>query len=94
MLDRETRAAFAHSLIMSRYFFHREGDRAGEDRAGAELPDDGVVREWAKREARILAIEQIKEHGHLVLGRRVTVTDEHGQEVTHVCVGDAVEVRE
>lgn len=79
---------------MSRYYFHREGDAANEDSAGAELPDPGVAREWAKREARILAIDSIKEDGRLVLGRKVTVTDESGAEVTHVRVGDAVEVSE
>ena len=79
---------------MSRYFFHREGADAPDHSDGAELPDAGVVREWAKREARILAIEQIKETGQLVLGQRVTVTDESGEEVTHVCVGDAVQVTE
>jgi transcription elongation GreA/GreB family factor len=78
---------------MSRYYFHREGSDSGDPR-GAELPDDGTVREWAKREALALGLEQIREQGHLVLGSRVTVTDEDGEEVTHACVGDAIEVRE
>jgi hypothetical protein len=78
---------------MSRYYFHREG-AASSDPSGAELPDPGTVREWAKREALILGIEQIKEQGRLVLGSRVTVTDEAGAEVAHVCVGDAIEVLE
>lgn len=79
---------------MSRYYFHREGAGDTNDPAGAELPDDGAVRERAKREALILGIEQIKEQGRLVLGSRVTVTDEDGAEVARVCVGDAIEVRE
>lgn len=79
---------------MSRYYFHREGAEDSSDPAGAELPDDGAVREWAKREALILGIEQIRQQGALVLGSRVTVTDEEGAEVAHVCVGDAIEVRE
>jgi hypothetical protein len=79
---------------MSRYYFHREGAEASSDPDGAELPDDGTVREWAKREALILGIEQIKEQGRLVLGSRVTVTDEEGQEVGHACVGDAIQVIE
>jgi len=80
---------------MSRYYFHREGTLGGSsDPAGAELPDDGAVREWAKREALVLGIEQIKEHGRLVLGSRVTVTDEEGEEIAHACVGDAIQVIE
>jgi hypothetical protein len=93
-LNRETGSADVHWKGMSRYYFHREGAGDSSDPAGAELPDDGAVREWAKREALILGIEQIKEQGRLVLGSRVTVTDEDGEEVAHACVGDAIEVSE
>ena len=79
---------------MSRYYFHREGAGDSSDPAGAELPDEGAVREWAKREALAMGIAQIKEQGRLTLGSRVTVTDEAGAEVAHACVGDAIEVRE
>lgn len=79
---------------MSRYYFHREGAQDSSDPAGAELPDEGTVREWAKREALAMGIAQIREQGQLILGSRVTVTDEDGEEVTHACVGDAIEVRE
>lgn len=80
--------------IMSRYYFHREGADASSDPAGAELPDPGTVREWAKREALAMGIEQIKQQGRLSLGSRVTVTDEDGAEVAHACVGDAIEINE
>lgn len=79
---------------MSRYYFHREGAEDRSDPAGAELPDEGTVREWAKREALAMGIEQIREQGQLVLGSRVIVTDEEGEQVAHACVGDAIEVRE
>lgn len=94
MLIGETGRRLAHFPGMSRYYFHREGAEDSSDPAGAELPDDGAVREWAKREALILGIEQIKRQGRLMLGSRVTVTDEEGAEVARVCVGDAIEVRE
>jgi transcription elongation GreA/GreB family factor len=87
-------ARLVHFSGMSRYYFHREGAEDSSDPAGAELPDDGAVREWAKREALILGIEQIRQQGRLVLGSKVTVTDEQGEEVTHACVGDAIQVIE
>lgn len=77
---------------MSRYYFHREG--AGDDPAGTELPDHGAVRDRAKHEALALGLEQIRARGRLVLGSRVTVTDEDGAEVAHACVGDAIQVVE
>lgn len=79
---------------MSRYYFHREGATESSDPAGAELPDEGAVREWAKREALAMGIAQIRDQGLLQLGSRVIVTDEAGEEVTHACVGDAIQVRE
>jgi hypothetical protein len=94
MLLAETPARLAHFRGMSRYYFHREGAEDSSDPAGAELPDDGAVRAWAKREALILGIEQIKRQGRLMLASRVTVTDEEGAEVARVCVGDAIEVSE
>jgi hypothetical protein len=54
---------------MPRYFFHVFNDEETRDEEGADLPDTPAAVRRAADEARILAAESIKEHGHLIRNR-------------------------
>jgi hypothetical protein len=71
-------------------FFHVFNDKENRDEEVAEFSDMSAALRRGAYEARILAAESIKEHGHLILTHRiqVEVTGEHA--MATVRFGDAV----
>jgi hypothetical protein len=79
---------------MARYFFHVFNDEETRDEEGAEFPDMPAALQRAAYEARILAAESIREHGHLILAHRIQIEDEGGHALGTVRFGDAVVIRQ
>lgn len=79
---------------MPRYFIHIFNDLTADDEEGVELADDRAALERATSEARILAAESVRTHGHLVLRHRLEVRGEQGRLVGSVAFGDVVRIVE
>ena len=77
---------------MPRYFIHIFNDLTAEDEEGVELADDRAALALAASEARILAAESVRMHGHLVLSHRREVRDGPGRLVGSVAFGDVVKI--
>lgn len=77
---------------MPRYFFHIHNDTETIDEEGQVLADAEAARMRAVDEARNLAAESVKSHGHLVLDHNIRVTDETGAIVITVPFENAVQI--
>ena len=80
-------------MFMPRYYFHLHNDVEAPDEEGKEFPDLTAAKAYAIREARILAAEQIKERGDLVLHHRIDIADESGTVLESVRWADVVHFR-
>jgi hypothetical protein len=79
---------------MAHYYFHVLDDVETRDPEGAEFPDLPAAVARATREARVLAAESVKLHGHLVLSHCIQVEDRNGRAVARVRFGDAIHIRQ
>lgn len=77
---------------MPLYYLHIYNDEVTEDEEGTELVDDQAALARATAEARNLASESVKMHGHLILSHRLDVVDGDGRLVGSVSFGDVVDV--
>lgn len=79
---------------MPRYYFQVFNDDVTTDEDGMECADDGAALIRAQDEARNLAADSIRRHGHLILDHRIEVRNEEGLLVGEVRFGQAVDIRE
>ncbi|EJU11420.1 hypothetical protein LH128_18969 [Sphingomonas sp. LH128] len=79
---------------MPLYFFDIYNDETTEDESGIELADSEAALKRARAEAQNLAVESIREHGHLILDHRIVVRDGNGATIGQVRFDEAVEVRQ
>jgi hypothetical protein len=81
-----------HFPGMTRYFFNLYNDDTALDAEGVEFPDIAAACAHARIEARYMAADSVRNHGHLVKRHHISVTTEAGEEVAVVRFGDVVEI--
>jgi hypothetical protein len=76
---------------MPRYFFHLHDDLTVPDEDGMELADLEAAKACGIKEARSVAVEQVRE-GKLDLNHRIDVADEQSVVVHTIRFAAAIEV--
>lgn len=79
---------------MPRYFFNLYNDEVTRDREGSFFPDGDAARHRAMHEARVLAADSVREHGHLVRSHHIQILDDSGAEIASIRFGDVVSIRD
>ena len=78
---------------MPLFYFNIYNDDITPDDSGIDLASPEAARERAILEARELAMESIKMHGHLILDHHIDVLDTHGELVVSISFEDAIDIR-
>jgi hypothetical protein len=76
---------------MPRYFFHLHDDLTVPDEDGMELADLEAAKACGIKEARSVAVEQVRE-GKLDLNHRIDVADEQSVVVHTIRFADAIDI--
>lgn len=76
---------------MPRFYFNLRNDLVVDDEEGMELSDLATAREYALRNARSIAAENVL-RGHLNLTHRIEIADETGLVVGTLSFKDAIAI--
>lgn len=77
---------------MPRYYMHIYNDVDTTDEEGADFADDQCALDRAVAEARGLAAESVRHHGHLILSHRIDVMEGSDRMIGSVYFRDVVEI--
>jgi hypothetical protein len=79
---------------MPRYYFHLYNDINVPDDEGEDLPDLAAAQAFARREARVLAGETVKQDGRITLHHRIDIENEQRSVVGAVHFRDVVHIQD